>query len=84
MKTYRINEDHLIAWLAVELLVVFIKSGGIQTLATLLALDALFMEWGSVNCHEGLEKEENKKWIFRILILSMPQLGTQTLSMQDT
>merc|ERR1719468_1413848 len=51
---FSINEDHLIAWLAVELLVVFIKSGRIQTLATLLALDALFMEWCSVNCHEGL------------------------------
>ena len=34
----------------------FIKSGRVETLATLLALDTLFVEWCSVNCHEGLEK----------------------------
>ena len=34
----------------------FIKSGRVETLATLLALDTLFVEWCSVNCHESLEK----------------------------
>ena len=56
IKTYSIHKDVLIARFAVELPAMFIKSSRVQTLAALLALDALFVEWCSVNCHERLKK----------------------------
>ena len=60
----------------------FIKGCRIETLAALLALDTLFVEWCSVNCHKGLEK--SKIDIFIIVILSLPQPDTQILSMRGT
>lgn len=70
-KTYSIHKDILVAWFAVELPTMFIKSSRVQTLATLLALDALFVEWCSVNCHERLKK---KYIIFFVILMILPCL----------
>ena len=83
IKTYSIHKDILIAWFAVELPAMFVKSSRVQTLAALLALDALFVEWCSVNCHERLKKKYIIFFVISI-ILSLPQPDTQILSMRGT
>ena len=83
IRTYSIHKDILVAWFAVELPAMFIKSSSVQTLAALLALDALFVEWCSINCHERLKKKLTIYFVIS-MILSMPQPGTQILSMRGT